>query len=98
MGQWLGIHLPMQGTQVQSLVWEDSTRPEAIKPTRHSYCACTLEPTLCNREAATMSLHTDREDSPCSQQLEEACAQQPRLSAAQSACVNGAYGSASGIR
>ena len=25
VSQWLRIHLPMQGTQVQPLVWEDST-------------------------------------------------------------------------
>ena len=28
--QWLGICLPMQGTQVQFLVWEDSTHPQAL--------------------------------------------------------------------
>ena len=30
--QWLRICLPMQGTWVQSLLWEDSTCSEAIKP------------------------------------------------------------------
>ena len=31
--QWLRIHLPMQGTQVQSLVWEDpKCQPTALKP------------------------------------------------------------------
>ena len=34
--QWLSIHLPMQGTWVQSLVWEDSTCCEAIRPTCHN--------------------------------------------------------------
>ena len=33
LGQWLRICLLMQGTQVQSLVWEDST----AKPVNHSY-------------------------------------------------------------
>ena len=37
--QWLRIHLPMQGTQVQSLVWEDPTG-------QLSLCATTAEPTL----------------------------------------------------
>ena len=23
VAQWLGVHLPMQGTRVRSLVWED---------------------------------------------------------------------------
>ena len=36
--QWLSIHLPMQGTWVQSLVWEDSTCHRATKPTYHDYC------------------------------------------------------------
>ena len=30
--QWVGIHLPMLGTQVQSLVWEDSTCLGQLKP------------------------------------------------------------------
>ena len=35
--QWLRICLPMQGTQVQALVWEDSTCRGATKPVRHNY-------------------------------------------------------------
>ena len=35
--QWIEIHLPTQGTWVQSLVWEDSTYPEATKPMCHKY-------------------------------------------------------------
>ena len=34
--QWLGIHLPMQGTGVQSLVQEDPTCRGATKVLRHS--------------------------------------------------------------
>ena len=30
--QWLGIHLVMQGTRVQSLIWDDSTCHRATKP------------------------------------------------------------------
>ena len=37
VAQWLRIHLPMQGTRVQSLVWEDSTCHRATKPMRHNY-------------------------------------------------------------
>ena len=47
--QWLSIHLPMQGTQVRSLIWEDSTCPGAIKPLCHSDWACPLEPVLCHK-------------------------------------------------
>ena len=37
VAQWLRIHLPMQGTRVRSLVWEDLTCRGATKPTRHNY-------------------------------------------------------------
>ena len=42
------IRLPMQGTQVQSLVWEDSTCPRATKPMCHNYWYHALEPKSCN--------------------------------------------------
>ena len=42
--QWLRSHLPMQGTRVWSLVWEDPTCHRATKPVRHNYWACALEP------------------------------------------------------
>ena len=53
---WIGICLRMQGTQVRSLVQEDSTCLGATKPVRHNYWACVLqllkpvclEPVLCN--------------------------------------------------
>ena len=32
MAQWLRIHLPMRGTRVQALVWEDPTCLGATKP------------------------------------------------------------------
>ena len=41
--QWLGIHLPMQGTWVRALVREDPTCCGATKPV-HNYWACTPEP------------------------------------------------------
>ncbi|XP_054944576.1 protein lin-52 homolog isoform X3 [Physeter macrocephalus] len=36
VAQWLRIHLPMQGTRVQSLVQEDPTCRGAKKPVRHN--------------------------------------------------------------
>ena len=61
VAQWLRIHLPVQGTGVQSLVWEDPTCHGATKPMCHNYWAhvletlshnywslCTLEPVCCN--------------------------------------------------
>ena len=35
--QWLRIHLPMQGTWVRALVWEDPTCRGAAKPLHHNY-------------------------------------------------------------
>ena len=37
VAQWLRIHLPMQRTWVQALVWEDPTCCGATKPVRHNY-------------------------------------------------------------
>ena len=44
VAQWLRIRLPMQGTRVRSLVWEDPTCCGTTKSMRHDYWACTLEP------------------------------------------------------
>ena len=44
VAQWLRIRLPMQGTWVRALVWEDPTCRGATKPVCHNYWACALEP------------------------------------------------------
>ena len=54
--QGIGIHLPMQGTQVWSLVQEDSTCCRATKPMGLDYWACTLEPKSCNYGACMLQL------------------------------------------
>ena len=54
--QWLGIHLPMQGTQIWSLVWEDPTCRRAAKPVHHNNWACYLEPTSHNYWASMLQL------------------------------------------
>ena len=54
--QWIRIHLTMQGTWVQSLVWKDTTCQGAVKPAchncwspsprgslGHNSCACVLQ-------------------------------------------------------
>ena len=51
VAQWLGIHLPTQGTWVQSLVQEDPTWRRATKPVHHNYWACTVEPVSHNHWA-----------------------------------------------
>ena len=87
--RWLRIHLPMQGTRIQPLVWEDSTCYMVSKPkllSQHSR-ACKpqvlkpthLEPVLCNKR----SHHNDEplhynEKYPCLLQLEKAHVQQQR--------------------
>ena len=37
VAQWLRICLPMRGTRVRALVWEDPTCRGATKPVRHNY-------------------------------------------------------------
>ena len=38
--QWLRVCLPMQGTRVRALVWEDPTCRGAATPMSHNYWAC----------------------------------------------------------
>ena len=55
--QWLRIHLPMQGTRVQSLVREDLTCRGATKPMCHnswSPCSATREATALGRPQTAM--------------------------------------------
>ena len=35
--QWLRVCLPMQGTRVRALVWEDPTCRGATRPVSHNY-------------------------------------------------------------
>ena len=52
MVQWLRICLPMQGTRVRSLVWEDSTCHRATNPVHHNYGSLSaLEPVLSNKRS-----------------------------------------------
>ena len=37
LAQWLRICLPMHGTQVQALGWEDPTCSGATRPVSHNY-------------------------------------------------------------
>ena len=40
VAQWLRICLPMQGTRVRALVWEDPTCRGGTRPMSHNYWAC----------------------------------------------------------
>ena len=37
VAQWLRLCLPMQGTRVRALVWEDPTCRGATRPVSHNY-------------------------------------------------------------
>ena len=90
VAQSLRIHLPMQGTQVRSLVWEDPTCRRPTKPMQDNYWACALEPTHSNYWARVLQLLQPmrlepvlrNKRSPHSPQLEKACTQQQRPSVA----------------
>ena len=56
VAQWLRICLPIQGTQVQSLVREDPTCHGATKPVCRNYWACALEPASHNYWACVLQL------------------------------------------
>ena len=79
------MHLPMQGTQVWSLVWEDPTCFRATKPVHHSYCvpqrlkpaclrACTCQPEKHHNKKPVQP--SQLESTPSLLQLEKACVQQ----------------------
>ena len=51
----------MQGTQVQSLVWEDPTCLKGAKAVHHNYRSlCCLEPMLCNKRSHRSERPTHR--------------------------------------
>ena len=78
--QWLKICLAMQGTEVRSLVWEDSTCCRTTKPMYPNYWAHALEPVSHNYwSPCTLDLVSMRGPRV---QLEKALVQRWRLSAA----------------
>ena len=71
--QWLRIHLPMQETWVQPLVWEDPMCHGATKLVCHNYWAGALQPAnLWQEKPPQRDCHAlQLESSPCSPQLEK---------------------------
>ena len=53
---WVSVCLPMQGTWVRSLVWEDPTCHK-----QQSLCAAAIEPTSYNHQAHTLHLSAGAE-------------------------------------
>ena len=76
--QWLIIHLPMQETQVSSLVWEDSTCPGATKPMCHNYWDQALEPANLSKRSHRNEKPTDHKERVASLPRLEKGAQQRR--------------------
>ena len=64
VAQWLRIHLPMQGTWVWALVWEDPTCHGATKPVCHNYWACALEPASHNYWAHVPRTRAPQQENP----------------------------------
>ena len=63
MAHWLRIRLPMQGTWVRALVWEDPTCRGATKaraPQLPSLCSRARVPQLLSLRATTTEAHTPR--------------------------------------
>ena len=92
--QWLKISLPMQGTQAQSLVQDDTgwLNPcTTAEPLCHSYWSlCTLEHMLFNKRSHCneKSTHHSQRVSHYFPQLEKACTQQQRPSPAKNKQIN----------
>ena len=79
VARWLRICLPMQGTRVRALVWEDPTCRGASGPVSHSYWACASGACAPQQEAATVrGLCTAMKSGPCLPQLEKALTQKRR--------------------
>ena len=80
VAQWLRVCLPMQGTRVRALVWEDPTCRGAAGPVSHNYWACASW-SLCSatREATIVrGLRIAMKSGPRLPQLEKALAQKRR--------------------
>ena len=72
VAQWWGVHLPMQGTLVRSLVWEEPTHCRETRPRHHNYWDCALEPThywalLTLLKPAFPRVHSQKKGSPCNE-------------------------------
>ena len=67
VAQWLRVRLPMQGTRVRVLGWEDPTCRRATRPVRHNCWACALGAVSHNYwspRATATEAHTPRDHAP----------------------------------
>ena len=81
--QWLRIHLPVQGTQVRSLVWEDPTCFRAAKLLcLNHWSPRAPEPVVFNKKSHHRDKPTPRTECPLLAATREKVVQQQRLSTA----------------
>ena len=83
VAQWIRIHLPMQGTQLRSLVREDSTCCGTSKPVCHNCWVPMLQllkPTYLEPVVHSKGSH-------CNQNLTHHNAEQPLLSSIRESCM-----------
>ena len=79
VAQWLRVGLPMQGTRVWALVWEDPACRRATRPMSHNYWACVSGACAPQGEATTVrGPRTAMKSGPRLPQLEKALAQKRR--------------------
>ena len=80
VAQWLRICLPMRGTWVRALVWEDPTCRGATRPVSHNYWACVSG--ACAPQTSEAAIvrgpRIAMKSGPCLPQLEKALAQKRR--------------------
>ena len=89
VAQWLGICLPMQGTRVRALVWEDPTWRGVTKPVNHNYWACATGACAPQREATIVrGPRTAMKSGPRLPQLEKALTQKRRPNTARNKYIN----------
>ena len=82
--QWLTTCLPMQETQVWSLVWGDSTCQGATKPVCHNCWACALESR--NYWAPVPRAHAPQQESHCNEKPTQHTERAPLTATRDSLC------------
>ena len=80
VAQWLRVCLPIQGTRVRALVWEDPTCHRATRPVSHNYWACASGACAPQQERPRQweARNTAMKSGPRLLQLEKALAQKRR--------------------
>ena len=87
VAQWIRIRLPMQGTRVRFLVWEDSTCYGTVKPV-HNYWALALEPRSRNYwSPVSLEPMLHNKERHCHKQPTRSNEEEPLLAATRKTCT-----------